>query len=163
VRPRGIPAPHAEGSEAGLATGLRATWAFSSGGKSARLITVRSVVRVHKGPRAGDVAQLGEHLLCTQGVGSSSLPVSTCAVCLPGMPKPDGARAAGDPHLHMRIQVCEILPAVSCGEARRILFILSGEHRACRSGRLGRERSLPLTRPPAAVRRWRVLIGRSSC
>ena len=25
-------------------------WAFSSGGKSARLITVRSVVRVHKGP-----------------------------------------------------------------------------------------------------------------
>ena len=55
-------------------------WAFSSGGKSARLITVRSVVRVHKGPRAGDVAQLGEHLLCTQGVGSSSLPISTAEV-----------------------------------------------------------------------------------
>ena len=62
---------------------LRAAGAFSSGGESARLITVRSVVRVHKGPRsgpgppAGDVAQLGEHLLCTQGVGSSSLPIST--------------------------------------------------------------------------------------
>jgi hypothetical protein len=29
----------------------RSTWAISSGGKSARLITVRSVVRVHNGPR----------------------------------------------------------------------------------------------------------------
>ncbi len=28
-------------------------WAFSSGGQSARLITVRSVVRVHKGPPGG--------------------------------------------------------------------------------------------------------------
>jgi hypothetical protein len=38
------------------------TRAFSSVGESARLITVRSVVRIHKGPRSyplGDVAQSG--------------------------------------------------------------------------------------------------------
>ena len=61
-------------------------WAFSSVGKSARLITVRSVVRIHKGPRSdhkrarttlGDVAQLGEHLLCKQGVAGSSPAIST--------------------------------------------------------------------------------------
>ena len=57
------------------------TRAFSSVGKSARLITVRSVVRIHKGPRfldpLGDVAQLEEHLLCKQGVAGSSPAIST--------------------------------------------------------------------------------------
>ena len=57
-----------------------ATRAFSSVGESARLITVRSVVRIHKGPRSypiGDVAQLEEHLLCKQGVAGSSPAIST--------------------------------------------------------------------------------------
>ena len=31
----------------------------------------------HTGCRVGDVAQLGEHLLCKQGVGGSSPPIST--------------------------------------------------------------------------------------
>jgi hypothetical protein len=56
------------------------TRAFSSVGESARLITVRSVVRIHKGPRSypiGDVAQLEEHLLCKQGVAGSSPAIST--------------------------------------------------------------------------------------
>ena len=54
------------------------TRAFSSVGESARLITVRSVVRIHKGPLFhGDVAQLGEHLLCKQGVAGSSPAIST--------------------------------------------------------------------------------------
>jgi hypothetical protein len=56
------------------------TRAFSSVGESARLITVRSVVRIHKGPRSypiGDVAQLVEHLLCKQGVAGSSPAIST--------------------------------------------------------------------------------------
>ena len=75
-------------------------WAFSSGGKSARLITVRSVVRVHKGPRAGDVAQLGEHLLCTQGVGSSSLPISTAEV--PAVP-PEAPSAPSHANTSLRI------------------------------------------------------------
>ncbi len=57
-----------------------ATRAFSSVGKSARLITVRSLVRIQKGP-LGDVAQLGEHLLCKQGVAGSSPAIST-ARCL---------------------------------------------------------------------------------
>ena len=62
-------------------------WAFSSVGESARLITVRSLVRIQKGPRSeparllrhhlGDVAQLGEHLLCKQGVAGSSPAIST--------------------------------------------------------------------------------------
>ena len=75
------------------------SWAFSSVGESARLITVRSVVRIHKGPRPsrhartaritsslrrirdvgappGGVAQLGEHLLCKQGVAGSSPAIS---------------------------------------------------------------------------------------
>jgi hypothetical protein len=52
--------------------------AFSSVGESARLITVRSLVRIQKGPRSsGDVAQLGEHLLCKQGVAGSSPAIST--------------------------------------------------------------------------------------
>ena len=77
----------------------RVAWAFSSVGESARLITVRSVVRIHKGPRPsrhcrngpqhivaaspvdvgappGGVAQLGEHLLCKQGVAGSSPAIS---------------------------------------------------------------------------------------
>ena len=55
--------------------------------KSARLISVRSVVQVHLGPpkniladnnrKYGGVAQLGEHLPCKQGVRSSILLVST--------------------------------------------------------------------------------------
>jgi hypothetical protein len=65
----------------------RAPRAFSSVGESARLITVRSLVRIQKGPRPphldgrlsspGGVAQLGEHLLCKQGVAGSSPAVST--------------------------------------------------------------------------------------
>lgn len=68
---------------------LPAPRAFSSGGQSARLITVRSVVRVHKGPPRrqpqggapglasertgdGDVAQLAERLLCTQEASGSN-------------------------------------------------------------------------------------------
>jgi hypothetical protein len=54
--------------------------AFSSVGESARLITVRSLVRIQKGPPArslGDVAQLEEHLLCKQGVAGSSPAIST--------------------------------------------------------------------------------------
>src|ERR1700680_2097157 len=64
-------------------------WAFSSVGESARLITVRSLVRIQKGPRSeparllrhhlGDVAQLGEHLLCKQGVAGWSPATSTGA------------------------------------------------------------------------------------
>src|ERR1700730_949461 len=56
------------------------TRAFSSVGESARLITVRSVVRIHKGPRSdplGDVAQLEEPVLCKQGVAGSSPAIST--------------------------------------------------------------------------------------
>ena len=62
------------------------TRAFSSVGESARLITVRSVVRIHKGPRSypfGDVAQLEEHLLCKQGVAGSSPAISTGNTTLP--------------------------------------------------------------------------------
>ena len=53
-------------------------WAHSSAGQSARLISVRSVVRSHLGPlfRSGAVAQLGERLLCKQEVAGST-PVSS--------------------------------------------------------------------------------------
>ena len=74
--------------------------AFSSGGQSARLITVRSVVRVHKGPptlQPGDVAQLGEHRLCKAGVRGSS-PLISIPVSIRGQ------RGEKDPkHLHKRI------------------------------------------------------------
>ena len=43
----------AAGNKALRPGSLRAPRAFSSGGQSARLITVRSVVRVHKGPPRG--------------------------------------------------------------------------------------------------------------
>jgi hypothetical protein len=42
--------------------------AYSSVGKSARLISARSVVQLHLGPPIGGVAQLGERLLCKQEV-----------------------------------------------------------------------------------------------
>ena len=94
---------------------LRAAGAFSSGGESARLITVRSVVRVHKGPRpdqatAGDVAQLEEHLLCKQGVGSSSLPISTAGAPVASTftdPNPPRRCGGGPEPSHMNMQVCE--------------------------------------------------------
>jgi hypothetical protein len=72
-------------------------WAFSSVGESARLITVRSLVRIQKGPPRpvpGDVAQLGEHLLCKQGVGSSSLPISTSGTSLCSSSPPVRRRAS---------------------------------------------------------------------
>jgi hypothetical protein len=81
----------------------RATWAFSSVGESARLITVRSLVRIQKGPRSGartagpahgDVAQLGEHLLCKQGVAGSSPAISTCAMSVKS-----NCRLSRPPHL----------------------------------------------------------------
>ena len=85
-------------------------WAFSSAGQSARLISVRSLVRSQEGPPhgivdlglpildffnlqskitnrqfvCGDVAQTGEHLLCKQGV-SGSIPListSTASRCI---------------------------------------------------------------------------------
>ena len=52
-------------------------WTISSVGQSARLITGRSGVRVPEGPPYGGIAQLGEHLPCTQGVKSSNLFIST--------------------------------------------------------------------------------------
>ena len=87
-----------------IAVSAHVAWAFSSVGESARLITVRSLVRIQKGPRPclpasrpqlhrrrtgspvrgappGDVAQLGEHLLCKQGVAGSSPAISRVFVC----------------------------------------------------------------------------------
>jgi hypothetical protein len=61
----------------GAAGGLRVC---SSVGQSTRLISVGSVVQIHPDPPAkrghGAVAQLGEHLLCKQGV-SGSIPLSS--------------------------------------------------------------------------------------
>ena len=77
------------------------TRAFSSVGESARLITVRSVVRIHKGPRSypiGDVAQLEEHLLCKQGVAGSSPAISTG-----NDPTASPAAVAGRPYVDTRI------------------------------------------------------------
>ncbi len=62
------------------------TGAFSSAGESAVLIRLRSLVRVQKGPpgvrgpdggTAGDVAQLGERLPCTEEGGGSNPLIST--------------------------------------------------------------------------------------
>jgi hypothetical protein len=59
-------------------------WARSSVGKSARLISVRSVVRFYSGPPSrsellgsGDVAQLGERGLCKPEVVGSNPIIST--------------------------------------------------------------------------------------
>ena len=52
-------------------------WARSSAGESARLISVRSVVRLYSGPLCGDVAQLGERRLCKPEVVGSIPIIST--------------------------------------------------------------------------------------
>ena len=46
------------------------------------MISVRSVVRIYLGPPLGGIAQLGEHLLCKQGVSGSSPLTSTNAVAV---------------------------------------------------------------------------------
>ena len=62
----------------GRVGGCQVIWIFSSVGQSNRLITGRSGVRVPEGPPFfGGIAQLGEHLPCTQGVRSSNLLTST--------------------------------------------------------------------------------------
>ena len=55
-------------------------WARSSVGQSASLIRTRSAVRISPGPPffRGDVAQLGERLLCKQEV-TGSIPVVSMA------------------------------------------------------------------------------------
>ncbi len=46
--------------------------------RSLTLLTIPLIPRQYRGsPLLGPVAQLGEHLVCNQGVGSSSLPRST--------------------------------------------------------------------------------------
>jgi len=55
---------------------------------------------------AGDVAQLGEHLLCKQGVGSSSLPIST-AGSGPVLMNSLAVSRRQTPYLHNQIQVCK--------------------------------------------------------
>ena len=55
------------------------SWVCSSVGQSAPLIRVRSVVQIHPDPpssRPGAIAQLGEHLLCKQGV-IGSIPIGS--------------------------------------------------------------------------------------
>ena len=53
-------------------------WVCSSVGQSTRLISVGSMVQIHPDPPIsyGAVAQLGEHLLCKQGV-IGSIPISS--------------------------------------------------------------------------------------
>ena len=105
-------------------------WAFSSVGESARLITVRSLVRIQKGPRPrllrragrdrpgrhwqhGDVAQLGEHLLCKQGVGGSSPPISRATP-----PAAAGPRARPQ-NLHIRNSLRECRSPYTFGGSPR--------------------------------------------
>src|SRR5206468_2718768 len=62
------------------ASSIFSTGAMSSGGWSGRLISARSLVRSQEGPPSlvgGEVAQLGEHLLCKQGVAGSNPVIST--------------------------------------------------------------------------------------
>ena len=56
--------------------------AYSSVGQSARLISVRSVVRIHLSPPFlyGGIAQLGERLPCTQEASGSS-PLTSTIFC----------------------------------------------------------------------------------
>ena len=97
----------------GATWAARAPGAFSSGGKSARLITVRSVVRVHKGPRSGLATSRG----CSSAGRAPALHAGGREFESPhlhgglGSPSTPGcstpALVAATPLLHMSIQVCE--------------------------------------------------------